>query len=26
MDNVYNIAAGEPPASPDQIVSAKVID
>ena len=26
MDNVYKIAAGEPPASPDQIVSAKVID
>jgi len=26
MENVYNIAAGEPPASPDQIVSAKVID
>ena len=26
MENVYNIAAGEPPASPDQIVTAKVID
>lgn len=26
MENVYNIAAGEPPASPDQIVSAKVVD
>jgi len=26
MDNVYNIAAGEPPASPDQIVTAKIID
>ena len=26
MENVYNIAAGEPSASPDQIVSAKVID
>ena len=26
MENVYNIAAGEPPASPDQIVAAKVID
>jgi peptidylprolyl isomerase len=26
MENVYNIAAGEPPASPDQIVSAKVMD
>ena len=26
MENVYNIAPGEPPASPDQIVSARVID
>ena len=26
MENVYNLAAGEPPASPDQIVTAKVID
>ena len=26
MENVYNIAAGEPPSSPDQIVTAKVID
>ncbi|MEC7211634.1 MAG: peptidylprolyl isomerase [Pseudomonadota bacterium] len=26
MENVYNIAAGEPPASPDQIVTAKIID
>ncbi|MEC8120602.1 MAG: peptidylprolyl isomerase [Pseudomonadota bacterium] len=26
MKNVYNIAAGEPPASPDQIVTAKIID
>jgi peptidylprolyl isomerase len=26
MENVYNIAPGEPPASPDQIVTAKVID
>ena len=26
MENVYNIAVGEPPASPDQIVTAKVID
>ena len=26
MENVYNIAAGEPPESPDQIVTAKVID
>jgi peptidylprolyl isomerase len=26
MENVYNITAGEPPASPDQIVSARVID
>lgn len=26
MENVYNIAAGEPPASPDQIVAAKVVD
>ena len=25
MENVYNIAAGEPPASPDQIVTAKII-
>lgn len=26
MENVYNITPGEPPASPDQIVSARVID
>ncbi len=26
MENVYNIAQGEPPASPDQIVSAQVVD
>ena len=26
MENVYNIAPGEPPASPDQIVTAKIID
>jgi peptidylprolyl isomerase len=26
MENVYNIAAGEPPASPDQIVTAKIVD
>ena len=26
MENVYKIAPGEPPASPDQIVSARVID
>jgi len=26
MENVYNITSGEPPASPDQIVSARVID
>ncbi|MEC7852114.1 MAG: peptidylprolyl isomerase [Pseudomonadota bacterium] len=26
MENVYNIAPGEPPTSPDQIVSARVID
>jgi len=26
MENVYKIAVGEPPASPDQIVSAKIID
>ena len=26
MENVYNLAPGEPPASPDQIVSARVID
>jgi peptidylprolyl isomerase len=26
MENIYNIAPGEPPASPDQIVSARVID
>ena len=26
MENVYNIAAGEPPASPDQIVTAKTVD
>ncbi|OUX77769.1 MAG: peptidylprolyl isomerase [Oceanospirillales bacterium TMED59] len=26
MENVYNIAQGEPPASPDQIVSARVVD
>ena len=26
MENVYNIAPGEPPASPDQIVSARVVD
>ena len=26
MENVDNIAVGEPPASPDQIVTAKVID
>lgn len=26
MENVYNIAAGEPPVSPDQIVTAKIID
>ena len=26
MENVYNINPGEPPASPDQIVSARVID
>ncbi|MGB2187882.1 MAG: peptidylprolyl isomerase [Candidatus Puniceispirillaceae bacterium] len=26
MENVYNITPGEPPASPDQIVSARIID
>ncbi|MGB2322752.1 MAG: peptidylprolyl isomerase [Candidatus Puniceispirillaceae bacterium] len=26
MENVYNIKPGEPPASPDQIVSARIID
>ena len=26
MENVYNITPGEPPTSPDQIVSARVID
>ena len=26
MENVYNITPGEPPASPDQIISAKIID
>lgn len=26
MENVYNITPGEPPASPDQILSARVID
>ena len=26
MENVYNITPGEPPASPDQIVSARVVD
>jgi len=26
MENVHNITPGEPPASPDQIVSARVID
>ena len=26
MENVYNLTPGEPPASPDQIVSARVID
>ena len=26
MENVYNITPGEPPASPDQIVSARVTD
>ena len=26
IENVYNITPGEPPASPDQIVSARVID
>jgi len=26
MENVYNIAGGEPPASPDQIVTARVIE
>ncbi|MEK9552176.1 MAG: peptidylprolyl isomerase [Alphaproteobacteria bacterium] len=26
MEYVYNIAAGEPPASPDQIVTAKIVD
>lgn len=26
MDNVHKIAAGEPPASPDQIISARMID
>ncbi len=26
MENIYNITPGEPPASPDQIVSARVID
>ena len=26
MENVYNVAVGVPPASPDQIVTAKVID
>ena len=26
MENVYNITPGEPPESPDQIVSARVID
>ncbi|MGB1176690.1 MAG: peptidylprolyl isomerase, partial [Candidatus Puniceispirillaceae bacterium] len=25
MENVYNITPGEPPASPDQIISAKII-
>ena len=26
MENVYNITPGEPPSSPDQIISAKIID
>ena len=26
MENVHNIAVGEPPASPDQIVTAKIVD
>jgi peptidylprolyl isomerase len=26
MENIYNITPGEPPAKPDQIISAKIVD